>query len=318
VRVWRSTNQSIPNASGTNVSFDTKRWDTANMWSAGQPTRLTCQVAGKYVVVSHLRFAPNATGVRQVNFNVNGSVLIARSTLNATAGGAQTDMPPMPVVWDFNVGDYVEVSVYQTSGGPLNLEAVGSSSDIEFEMSLLGGQQGPPGFASPPTYATTLPASPVDGQEAILVDSVMNPAYTWRFRYNAGSTSAYKWEFVGGNPVTADVVTQENCTSTSAADLATPQAITIPRTGGYSVRMSAVAAQIAGSAGAFNIDLVQNATLILSAPCNQTVNWWATVAMGYGLVLNAGDVWRMRYHVSPSCTVAFQLRTFSILPQRVS
>ena len=42
-------------------------------------------------------------------------------------------------------------------------------------------------------YGTTLPASPVDGQEAILVDSVTNPTYQWRFRYNAGSTSAYKW-----------------------------------------------------------------------------------------------------------------------------
>src|SRR4029077_1979087 len=52
----------------------------------------------------------------------------------------------------------------------------------------------PPGTA----YGTTLPASPTDGQEAVLVDSVTNPTYQWRFRYNAGSSSAYKWEFVGG------------------------------------------------------------------------------------------------------------------------
>jgi hypothetical protein len=51
-----------------------------------------------------------------------------------------------------------------------------------------------------PSYATTLPASPVDGQEAILVDNIANPSYQWRFRYNAGSTSPYKWEFVGGSP----------------------------------------------------------------------------------------------------------------------
>src|SRR4029077_19617212 len=49
-----------------------------------------------------------------------------------------------------------------------------------------------------PSYGTTLPASPVDAQEAILVDSVTNPTYQWRFRFNAGSTSPYKWEFVGG------------------------------------------------------------------------------------------------------------------------
>ena len=53
--------------------------------------------------------------------------------------------------------------------------------------------------AAVPGYATTLPGSPVDGQETIFVDSLTNPIYQWRFRYNAGSSSAYKWEFVGGS-----------------------------------------------------------------------------------------------------------------------
>jgi hypothetical protein len=51
---------------------------------------------------------------------------------------------------------------------------------------------------SGPSYGTTLPASPVNGQEAILVDSTTNPIYQWRFRYNANNTTAYKWEFIGG------------------------------------------------------------------------------------------------------------------------
>jgi hypothetical protein len=54
-----------------------------------------------------------------------------------------------------------------------------------------------------PTYGTSLPTSPVDGQEAVLVDSLTNPTYQWRFRYNAGSSSAYKWEFVGGPSLTS-------------------------------------------------------------------------------------------------------------------
>jgi len=48
-------------------------------------------------------------------------------------------------------------------------------------------------------YGTTLPASPADGDEYVLVDSTSNPTYQWRFRYNAGSTSSYKWEFIGGS-----------------------------------------------------------------------------------------------------------------------
>src|SRR6516164_5696483 len=49
-------------------------------------------------------------------------------------------------------------------------------------------------------YGTSLPGSPIDGQEYVLVDSTTNPSYQWRFRYNAASTSAYKWEHVGGAP----------------------------------------------------------------------------------------------------------------------
>jgi len=56
-----------------------------------------------------------------------------------------------------------------------------------------------------PSYGTTLPATPVDGQEHILVDSLTAPSYQWRFRYNAGSASAYKWEFVGGFPKQTEV-----------------------------------------------------------------------------------------------------------------
>ena len=61
---------------------------------------------------------------------------------------------------------------------------------------------GGPTPASSPVipYGTTLPVSPADGQEAVLVDSITNPSYQWRFRYNAQSSSAYKWEFVGGTP----------------------------------------------------------------------------------------------------------------------
>src|SRR4029077_4179119 len=55
-------------------------------------------------------------------------------------------------------------------------------------------------YPGKPTYGTTLPANPVDVQEAILVDSVTAPSWQWRFRYNANSTSAWKWEFIGGAP----------------------------------------------------------------------------------------------------------------------
>jgi hypothetical protein len=54
-----------------------------------------------------------------------------------------------------------------------------------------------PADVAPIPYSGTLPASPYDGMEAILTDGV---SYQWRLRYNAGSGSPYKWEFIGGSP----------------------------------------------------------------------------------------------------------------------
>lgn len=101
-----------------------------------------------------------------------------------------------------------------------------------------------PGGASPaptpPTvsYGTSLPASPADGQEAILVDNVSNPSYQWRFRYNAGSSSAYKWEYVGGAPAFANNPSQYTLTVTATWQYpnASPE-FAVPRAGVYRIRM---------------------------------------------------------------------------------
>jgi hypothetical protein len=82
-------------------------------------------------------------------------------------------------------------------------------------------------------YGISLPASPTDGQEAILVDSITNPSYQWRFRYNAGSASAYKWEFIGGAEASVEILTSEVRTAGSGyGDLATVgPSMTLPRAG---------------------------------------------------------------------------------------
>jgi hypothetical protein len=90
------------------------------------------------------------------------------------------------------------------------------------------------------TYGTALPATPADGREHILVDSTTNPTWQWRFRYNAGSSSSYKWEYLGGSPFIHAIETLENGAAVGPADLATvgPQ-WTCPINGEYIVEMSA-------------------------------------------------------------------------------
>ena len=86
-----------------------------------------------------------------------------------------------------------------------------------------------------PTYQTTLPGSPVDGQETILVDSTSAPTYAWRLRYN--STLA-KWEFIGGRPAFAEVVTPETTASTTYAALTTAgPSIVLPVAGDYLIEI---------------------------------------------------------------------------------
>ena len=83
-----------------------------------------------------------------------------------------------------------------------------------------------------PAYGTSLPVSPVDGQEAVLVDSLTAPTYQWTFRYNAGSTATAKWEFVGGVPWTGiggSISTAANTWS----DLTSGPTFTVPRAGIY-------------------------------------------------------------------------------------
>jgi hypothetical protein len=87
------------------------------------------------------------------------------------------------------------------------------------------------------SYNTSLPTSPVDGQEAVLVDSVTNPSYIWRFRYNAGSTSAYKWEFVGGAKYNVQSTVSQNVAV--ATPTVVPPSLTLPRAGDYDIAWGA-------------------------------------------------------------------------------
>jgi hypothetical protein len=91
----------------------------------------------------------------------------------------------------------------------------------------------------PDTADTVLPSNPFDGQQ---LDYLADPAsgVVWRLRYNAGSASAYKWEFVGGSSLMALVATLESRSATTYGALATAgPALTLPLAGDYDVEVGA-------------------------------------------------------------------------------
>ncbi len=88
------------------------------------------------------------------------------------------------------------------------------------------------------TYGTALPGSPVDGAEHILVDSTTAPTYQWRFRYNASNAGSYKWEFIGGAPITSSNASGGGFTNGGYAVMSPAVTATPPRAGVYDCRYS--------------------------------------------------------------------------------
>lgn len=85
---------------------------------------------------------------------------------------------------------------------------------------------------------TTLPVSPVDGTEVFY--KVSEDCF-WRLRYNAAATAPYRWLFLGGVPLSSEVVTSasETTASTSFAALTTPgPTLALPLAGDYDIETS--------------------------------------------------------------------------------
>jgi hypothetical protein len=175
-----------------------------------------------------------------------------------------------------------------------------------------------------PSYGTSFPASPPDGQEHVLVDSVTNPSYQWRFRYNASSTSPYKWEFVGGTHAYRVVETSEAIVSPSGSvpsDTATVgPSFTVPYAGDYWIEY---AAQITAP-GASPTNFLVGVAYAAGALQGSVPTSWIPTTGQVGLfpyfvrlaaVPSATEL-RLRYQSAQAINVAN--RRLAVIPVRVS
>ena len=96
------------------------------------------------------------------------------------------------------------------------------------------------GSSSAIPVGTSLPGSPVDGDEYILVDSTTAPTYSWHFRYSTGVSDANKWIFVGGSSLRVEEATVFTGTSANTNYDFTGGSITVPRAGVYEVDFGAM------------------------------------------------------------------------------
>lgn len=124
---YASTGQSIATGSGadTAVTLDTESYDSDNGHSTvTNASRYTIQVAGTYLIMATASFPTSATGNRKLGLNVNGANMNGGVfTGPAMAGNSWSAC--VCVEQALTVGDYVEMVVWQTSGGPLTLNSGG-------------------------------------------------------------------------------------------------------------------------------------------------------------------------------------------------
>ena len=140
-----------------------------------------------------------------------------------------------------------------------------------------------------------MPTSPGDGQEAILVDSVINPTYQWHFRYNSNNASAYKWEFVGGASLRGFGGSLTLTTlMTTPTNLTGGPSLTVPRSGIYQCRYGAFHANNTTFVGAYTtmtqtyVGAVQVGTPLQTS---HSATWQgASIAIITDLTLTANDV----------------------------
>lgn len=124
--VRRTTTQTVANATWNHVSFDVSAaiFDTDTMWDSANPTYLTIKTAGVYVFSAQVSFANNAAGARLVIIEKNapgpGSGPYF-SYMNLLPQSVSDQTIAISAIESCAVNDKIYLTVYQSSGGNLNL-----------------------------------------------------------------------------------------------------------------------------------------------------------------------------------------------------
>lgn len=173
---------------------------------------------------------------------------------------------------------------------------------------------------------TTLPSSPPDG--TIVNYDTGTDGVVWQLRYDSGSASAYKWQFVGGPALRSNVQTDEGTTAVvSYANLATtgPQ-LTVPLVGEYDINFGVNAYAGAGApitciaspTATTDLDPALAAADPRSVLTYEAVNGGGTSVARHlaATITAAGRVVTLQYRTS-SGTSQFRWRWMTIVPVRV-
>jgi len=123
--VYKSTLTTVATGTGPTVSFDKIKYNYGNMFDATKADRITIPYKGVYQVTVGVLWDSNATGNRSCQLTKNGAGY--KDQIIPACNGIQTGFC-LSVTDLFQLGDYVSLATYQSSGGNLTITAVGDRS----------------------------------------------------------------------------------------------------------------------------------------------------------------------------------------------
>lgn len=138
VRAFNNANVSISNSAWVTVPLDSEIFDDNAMHSTSTDTgRLTATIEGRYLIVAQVRWATNSTGFRGLRI-VRGAGLSEIGKVQDDAAAVAT-IQSTTTIFNLAADDFVQMQVFQTSGGSLNVEVLVDHSP-EFMMQRLRAQ----------------------------------------------------------------------------------------------------------------------------------------------------------------------------------
>jgi len=122
-----TVDQSIGAGAFTPVAWDQEDIDVGDIHdNAVNPSRITVSKPGDYLLIADIQFDASAAGNRGVRFAKNGVVLAQTEIVRSAVGGTDTFLDKASFV-RLAADDFIEVEVFQSSGGGLDILADGCS-----------------------------------------------------------------------------------------------------------------------------------------------------------------------------------------------
>ena len=113
--------QALANQTWTGLTLDVEDLDSYNGHSTvTNSSRYTAQEPGWYTSCGAFSAAGNTTGFRAARLQVNGTAIAGAANYVVANGSSETGVVTPTRDIFLNIGDYVEVAGWQSSGGSLN------------------------------------------------------------------------------------------------------------------------------------------------------------------------------------------------------